>query len=111
MDKAGRITHYVAVNEDITQRKQTEEMLRQQAQIIAQIHDSVIATDLDGYVISWNNAATRLYGHAPEEALGKHITFLYPKEEHEFVLNHVIGPVKKKGSHDVEVRSRQRPHR
>ena len=73
-------------------------------QIIDQIHDAVVATDMDGYVMGWNNGATKLYGHIMEEALGKHITFLYPEEEHEFLQNHVIGPVKEKGSHEVEVR-------
>ncbi|MGD9075576.1 MAG: PAS domain S-box protein [Desulfobacteraceae bacterium] len=83
-------------------------LMDRQGQILDQLHDALVTTDLDGYVISWNNAATRLYGHVPEEVLGKHITFLYPKEGHEFLLNHVIGPVKKKGSHDVEVRVRRK---
>jgi PAS domain S-box-containing protein len=83
-------------------------LMGRQGQILDQLHDALVTTDLDGYVISWNKAATRLYGHAPEEAMGKHITFLYPKEEHEFLLNQVIGPVKKKGSHDVEVRVRKK---
>jgi len=89
------------------ERKLAEEALRVQAQIIDQIHDSVISTDLDGYVISWNKGAERLCGCSAKEALGKHISFVYPEEEHDFLQNQVIKPLKAKGSHEVEVRMRR----
>ena len=38
-------------------RMRTEDALRQQAQIIDQVHDAVVSTDLHGYVSSWNKGA------------------------------------------------------
>jgi PAS domain S-box-containing protein len=66
---------------DITERKHGEEKLRQQAQILEQVHDIVICTDLDGYVLSWDRGAERVYGYSAEEAPGKHMSFMYQEEQ------------------------------
>lgn len=93
---------------DITERKKTEEALYAQAQIMGQIHDSVVATDLDGYVTSWNKGAERLTGYSSKEALGKHISFIYAEDQHDFLQMQVIKPLKEKGNHEVEVRMRRK---
>ncbi|MCE5180628.1 MAG: PAS domain S-box protein [Betaproteobacteria bacterium] len=61
---------------NITERKQTEDKLRRQAQIIDQTHDSVITSDLDGIITFWNNGARQMFGYSAEEALGRHISML-----------------------------------
>src|SRR5208282_5288171 len=33
-----------------------------------------------GIITSWNKGAERIYGYTPEEAVGKHISFLVPSE-------------------------------
>jgi PAS domain S-box-containing protein len=91
---------------DITARKQASEVIRRQATIIDQIQETVISIDLDGHVMSWNKGAEKMLGYPVEEALGKHISFIYPEEDQEFLEREVIGPVKAKGSHQVEVRRR-----
>ena len=90
------------------ERKLAEEALRRQAQIIDQIHDSVVSTSLDGYVTSWNRGAERLFGYSANEALGKHISFVYPEDERDFLEQEVIKPAKEKGEHEVEVRMRRK---
>lgn len=84
-------------------RREAEDKIRLQAQIVSQIHDSVISTDLEGYVTSWNNGAVRLTGYSAEEALGEHISFLYPEEDHEFLQQSVIQPLMANGNHEAEV--------
>jgi PAS domain S-box-containing protein len=91
---------------DVTARKQASEVIRRQATIIDQIQETVISIDLDGHVMSWNKGAEKMLGYPVEEALGKHISFIYPEEDQEFLEREVIGPVKAKGSHQVEVRRR-----
>ncbi len=85
------------------QRKRAEAMLRRQAQILAQVHDSVVTTDLGGTVTSWNIGAERLFGYTAEEAVGKHISFVYPKGSDRILEEDVIAPVFEHGGHDVEV--------
>ncbi|TAK05865.1 MAG: PAS domain S-box protein, partial [Candidatus Manganitrophaceae bacterium] len=89
---------------DIPDHKRVEQALRQQAQIIDQIHDSVVSTDLDGHVIRWNRGAERLFGYTSKEAVGKHISFVYPEDQRDFLQHQVIRPLKEKGEHDIEVR-------
>lgn len=89
---------------DITERKRVEESIRRQAQIIDQIHDSVITTDLDGNITSWNKGAERLFGWSAEESLGKNISFIYDEADHQFLRDEVIAPLKAKGSHEAEVK-------
>ncbi|MGB2697685.1 MAG: PAS domain S-box protein [Candidatus Zixiibacteriota bacterium] len=90
------------------ERRLAEEALREQAQIIDQIHDSVVSTNLDGYVTSWNKGAERLFGYSAKEALGKHITFVYPEDQHEFLEKQVIKPLKRKGQLEIEVRMKRK---
>jgi PAS domain S-box-containing protein len=82
--------------------------LKVQAQIIDQIHDSVVSTDLDGIVTSWNRGAERLFGYSAHEATGKPIGLLYPAGEQAFVEMSVIAPLKDKGEHEVELRMRRK---
>jgi PAS domain S-box-containing protein len=91
---------------DVTAQRQVGEVIRRQADIINQIQETVISIDLDGYVMSWNNGAEKLLGYPTDEALGKHISFVYPVEDREFLEREVIDPVKANGIHQVEVRRR-----
>ena len=82
--------------------ERTEE-IREQARILDQIHDSVVATDLNGIITSWNRGAERLFNYDPEDAIGKHISFIYPEDQHEVLIKEVIEPLHEKGEHETEV--------
>jgi PAS domain S-box-containing protein len=101
----GTSQEIVGVWTDVTLRRQASEVMRRQADIINQIQETLISMDLDGYVMSWNTGAEKMLGYSVEEALGKHISFIYPVEDREFLEREVIGSVKVKGTHQVEVRS------
>ncbi|GAB3471639.1 hypothetical protein GCM10027321_43740 [Massilia terrae] len=60
---------------------QVEGQLAHQSQILDQIHESVLTTDLLGYITSWNKGAERMFGYTALEAVGTHILFLYADEE------------------------------
>ena len=61
---------------DATERRQAAERLLFQAQLLDQVKAAVIATDLEGAVIHWNDYAEKLYGWSREEALGRNVTEL-----------------------------------
>jgi two-component system, sensor histidine kinase and response regulator len=50
------------------------------ASIVESSDDSIIGTDLDGTILSWNGGAERLFGHSAEEVVGKHIVILFPQQ-------------------------------
>jgi PAS domain S-box-containing protein len=66
-------TVVLLICEDITERKQAEEQILFQAQLLEQVQAAVISTDLQGTVTYWNGYAEKLYGWSREEALGRNI--------------------------------------
>jgi PAS domain S-box-containing protein len=56
---------------DVTERKQAEETLREQADLINLTHDAILIRDMNGVVRNWNRGAEALYGWTAEEAKGK----------------------------------------
>ena len=78
----GQVTHFLAVKEDVTERKKAEEALRQSEQRLAlhvqQAPLGVIEWDLGFRVTQWNPAAENVFGWSAEEALGQHGSFIIP---------------------------------
>ncbi len=62
---------------DITERKQAEERLREQADIIDRAHDAIIVRDFKNErIIFWNKGAESLYGWGADEVLGRSMSEL-----------------------------------
>lgn len=62
------------------------------AEVVRGTGDAVLSKDLDGIVTTWNPAAARLYGYSPEEAIGRHISFIVPtdhKDEEKVILDRI----------------------
>jgi PAS domain S-box-containing protein len=104
----GRPSRLQGVVTDVTEHHQAEEILRQQAQIIDQIHDAVVATDMNGYVASWNKGAEKLYGYRAEEMIGKHVAVLYREEDRDTLPRQVFGRLQALGSDEVETPARKK---
>lgn len=66
-----------------------QELIKRDALLAAIVHsakDAIIARDLDGRIIAWNDGATELYGWSAEEMVGQTIYRIIPQEkqrEHE----------------------------
>ncbi|MEG4349758.1 PAS domain S-box protein [Microcoleus sp. LAD1_D3] len=96
------------LEEKIAELEQAQERLRLQSQIIDQLHESVISTDMDGLIGMWNQASQKLYGYQKTEAIGQHISLIYSPEQHEFLLDQVIKPLPKEGDPEIEVITRRK---
>ncbi len=66
---------YVAAS-DITARRQAAEKSALLASIVDSSSDPIIGTAPDGTILSWNQAAERLYAFSAEEAVGRSIAVL-----------------------------------
>jgi PAS domain S-box-containing protein len=103
-DPKGNIVAGVVAFTDITQQQQAAEELQRQAQIIDQVHDSIIRTDLEGFITGWNAGAERMFGYSAREALRKPLSFVYPEEEQRFLQEQILQPLLRTGSQAADVR-------
>jgi len=58
---------------DITQRKQAEEQIAEQATFLDKAQDAIFVRDLPGKMLFWNKGAERLYGWGREEVLNRNV--------------------------------------
>ena len=61
---------------DITERKQAERKILQQASLIDLAQDAIIVRDLGHWITFWNKGAERLFGWTADEIKGRQITEL-----------------------------------
>ena len=62
---------------DVTDRKQAEEQIAEQAALLDKARDAILVRDLEGTILFWNQGAERMYGWTREEALGRNVSELY----------------------------------
>ena len=64
---------------DITGRRQDEEALRRMASIVGSSYDAIISMASDGGILTWNDAAERIFGYGEAEIRGKSLAMMMPE--------------------------------
>ena len=67
----------LAIVHDINERQCAEQARTWLALLVDSCSDAIIGKTLDGIIVSWNNAAERLYGHTATEMLGRPLSLLF----------------------------------
>ena len=86
LDEHANVSRVIGTAQDITERKKTENKLRQLATIVESSDDAIVSRTLDGTIQSWNGAAERMYEYSAAEAIGKPISILYPHGQRDEIL-------------------------
>lgn len=61
-------------------RNNSDNTIEEFSELIENFNEAVICKTLNGTIISWNKAATRLYGYEKDEIIGKSISIIIPPE-------------------------------
>jgi PAS domain S-box-containing protein len=69
--KEGKLDRALVVGYDITERKNAEEKLETQAELIDLDPDAILVIKTDGTITFWSKGAEKLYGYSAQEAMGK----------------------------------------
>jgi PAS domain S-box-containing protein len=83
-DADGKLRHFVAVKQDVTEAKRAAETLRETQELLSQASDAIVLETVDGRVRTWTQGAERLFGWTTAEALGEPLSDLlglYPPEK------------------------------
>lgn len=74
------------------ERAKAERVSNRLAAVVRGSQDAVLSKNLEGIVTSWNPAAEHLYGYTSEEAVGRHISFIFPpdrRSEEQLILDKI----------------------
>ncbi|AFY42693.1 PAS domain S-box protein [Nostoc sp. PCC 7107] len=96
-DDAGRLSHFIGIHTDISDRKQAELTLQRQALIFENMYDGVIITDLTGKIIDWNGAAEWMFGYSKAEILGRSTSILYKPEVTNKLIPQILPDIQQQG--------------
>jgi diguanylate cyclase (GGDEF)-like protein/PAS domain S-box-containing protein len=70
-DEAEKITHFIAVKEDITAKKRAEDQLRMNATVFDTTSEGIMVTDANRLIKTVNPAFSRITGYQAEEVIGR----------------------------------------
>ncbi len=85
VDQQGKPVLFGGVAVDITERQHTEELLKQQADLLNHSSDAILAWKIGGEIVYWNRGAEELYGWRSHEVIGR--------RSHELLTTNPLGIV------------------
>jgi PAS domain S-box-containing protein len=95
LDAHGNVIGVVGIAFDITQRREAEQKLAEQAALLDLAGDAIIVLDLEGRILFWNRGAADTYGWSADEAVAQIIHTLLqtrfpipPREIQDAILDH-----------------------
>jgi len=101
-DGQGNFIELLSIGNDITNLKEKEIQLTQQSQIIDQINDAIVCTDMNGQIFYANKGASKISGFALEEMIGASPEIFYNNQFRKFSEpTLIINELEKKGNYSI----------
>lgn len=95
----GRPVGTVIEVEDISARKQVQDELRLRAHVLESMAEGVSVSDERGFILYTNAAEDAMFGYAPGELVGQHVSVQnsYPAAENRRIVDAVLGHLREHG--------------
>ena len=107
-DEEGRITHFIAVKEDVTAQKRAEEQLRMNATVFDTTSEGIMVTDTDNIIKTVNPAFSRITGYEAEEVVGRSPNMLSSGRHTEAFYEQMWSAVSQNGYWSGEIWNRRK---
>ncbi len=80
--RPGMPSFFTAYVRDLSDRLRSERDTAHLAAIVKSSDDAIVSKDLTGIVVTWNQAAERLFGYRADEMIGQPVIRLIPPDRH-----------------------------
>ncbi len=106
----GESLGFIFALRETTRYKQAEDKLRLHARILESMDEGVSVTDRNALILYTNPAEDAMFGYAPGELIGRHVTLLndYPAEKNSDYVASVIDQLLSVGSWKGEIRNKRK---
>lgn len=88
LDSSGSVRGVGGIATDITEYRNAQEKIQEQASLLEKARDAIIVRTLDHRITYWNQSAERLYGWTAGEAIGRSVVDLLYKDPTDFYRAH-----------------------
>ncbi|WP_017655135.1 PAS domain S-box protein [Fortiea contorta] len=106
-DEFGQPLRMIGTTREITERKQAEQKIREQAALLDITTDAIMVRDLQTRILFWNQGAEKLYGWQEQEAVGKKVNeLLYAENSPQ--LQEAVNTVLEQGAWHGELKKLQK---
>jgi diguanylate cyclase (GGDEF)-like protein/PAS domain S-box-containing protein len=107
-DPKGKYLGYLGTLEDISERKQTEEKLKQAAQVLKNSAEAICITNADAKIIVINRAFSQITGYQEYEVLGKGTNILKSGKHDDNFYKEMWFTIESKGHWEGEIWNRRK---
>lgn len=107
---AASVADFISLSVEASERRQAEHNLKLLARVVESMAESVILTDEDAMISFTNPAFDRLFGYAPGEVLGQHVSILnaLPPDENARLIEDIIDHLRRHGTWIGEFTNRRK---
>ena len=88
--------------------KKYVDAIKYQALLLGEVHDSVVSTDMNFIIKTWNKGAERIYGYSSKEAIGQHAKLIYTSEQLRYLKKKVLNEFENNDAGDYLVRNKHK---